>query len=77
MRKPHLKAGIHTHLDIWARLFKTNYVVSERFVKFSEVNFSNMPIFFDEKKRKAFASLIFSTKNFSVFGYKAVKHLTS
>ena len=38
-----------------------------------------MPIFFVEKMREAFAkaSLIFSTKNISVFGYKAVIHLTS
>ena len=37
-----------------------------------------MPIFFVEKIEKFYsakASLIFSTKNFSVFGYKAVKHL--
>ena len=32
-----------------ARLFKTNDVVSKRFVKFSEVNFSNMQIFIVEK----------------------------
>ena len=37
------------------RLFKTNDVVSSRFVKFSEVNFSNMPIFFVEKMLEAFA----------------------
>ena len=36
----------------WARLFKTNDVVSYRFVKFSEVDFTNMPIFFVEKKCK-------------------------
>ena len=39
-----------------------------------------MPIFFAEKMREAFsakASLIFSTKNISVIGYKVVKHLTS
>ena len=38
-----------------------------------------MPIFFAEKMWEAFAkaSLIFSTKNFSVFGYKVVKDLTS
>ena len=35
--------------SIRARLFKTNDVVSSRFVKFSEVNFSDMPIFFAEK----------------------------
>ena len=29
------------------------------------------------KKCSAKASLIYSTKNFSVFGYKVVKHLTS
>ena len=28
-------------------------------------------------EKLAKASLIFSTKNFSVFGYKVVKHLTS
>ena len=33
----------------WARLFKINDVVSKRFVKFSEVNFSNMQIFIGEK----------------------------
>ena len=31
---------------IWARLFKTKDVVSLRFVKFSEVTFSNMLFFF-------------------------------
>ena len=40
-----------------------------------------MPIFFVEKNVRSFcsakASLSFSTKNFSVFGYKVVKHLTS
>ena len=65
----------------WAPLFKTNDVVSKHFVEFLEVNFSNMPIFFVEKNVRSFcsakASLIFSTKNFSVFGYKVVKHLTS
>ena len=38
-------------------------------------------IFFVEKNVRSFcnakASLIFSTKNFSVFGYKVVQHLTS
>ena len=32
-----------------ARLFKTNDVASKRFVKTSNVNISNMPIFFVEK----------------------------
>ena len=41
-----------------------------------------MPIFFVKKMREFFqqtakASRIFSTKNFSVFGYKVIKHLTS
>ena len=66
---------------IWAHLFKTNDVICYRFIKFSEVNFSNMPIFFVEKLREAFALQkllsFFSTKNFSVFGYKVVKHVTS
>ena len=38
-----------------------------------------MPIFFVKKMWEAFtakASLIFSTKNISVFDYKALKHLT-
>ena len=34
---------------IRARLFKTNDIVCSRFVKFSEVDFSNRPIFFVEK----------------------------
>ena len=38
-----------------AQLFKTNDAVSSHFVKFSEVNFSNMPIFFVEKMLEAFA----------------------
>ena len=53
----------------WTRLFKTNDVV-----KFSEVNFSIMPIFFVEKcEKSAKAFLIFSTKSISVFGYILVK----
>ena len=43
-----------------------------------------MPIFFVEKKVRSFcteafakASLIFSTTNFSVFGYKIIKHSMS
>ena len=40
-----------------------------------------MLIFFAEKNVRSFcnakASLIFSTKNISVFGYKIVKHLTN
>ena len=44
-------------------------------IKISNLNISNKPIFFVEKMCEA--SLIFSTKNFSVFGYKVVKHLTS
>ena len=38
-----------------ARLFKTNDVVSKRDVKISNVNISNMPIFFVEKNVEAFA----------------------
>ena len=49
-------------------------------MKFSEVNFSDMLIF--EKNVRSFCSakalfFFFSTKNFSVFGCKVVKHLTS
>ena len=70
------------NLLIWARLFKTNNIVSYHFVKISNVlNISNMPTFFVEKSEKllhiAKASLVFSTKNISVFGYKVVKHLMS
>ena len=40
--------------------------------------FSNMPIFFCWKNVRSFCtSLIFPTKNISVFGFKAVKHLMS
>ena len=39
--------------------------------------FSQICQYFLLKRCIAKASLIFSTKNFSVFGYKAVKHLTS
>ena len=65
---------------LWAHLFKTNDFVRLRFVKISNIIMSNMPIFFVDKIREAFAvqaSLIFSTKNISVFGYKVIKHLTS
>ena len=59
----------------WARLFKINDVVS------GEVNFSNMPILLLKKCVKLLhcksLSHFFSTKIFSVFGYKVVKHLTS
>ena len=68
-------------LFIRAWLFKTNDIVSKRVVKISNLNISNKPIFFVEKMCEAFAnakaSLIFSTKNISVFGYKVIKHLTS
>ena len=36
-------------LQFWAWLFKTNDVVSLRFVKISNINISNIPIFFVEK----------------------------
>ena len=56
----------------WARLFKINDVVS------GEVNFSNMPILLFKKCVKLLQLIsFFSTKIFSVFGYKVVKHLTS
>ena len=42
-------------LNIWARLFKTNDVVSKRDVKISNVDISNMPIFFMKKMWEAFA----------------------
>ena len=49
------------------------------FTRNHHLNFSNMPIFFVEKNVRSIAkaSLIFSTKIFSVFGYKVIKHLTS
>ena len=61
---------------IRARLFKTNDVDS--FVKISKVNISNKPILFVEKFEKLLQCKSFShfsAKNFSVFGYKVVKHL--
>ena len=55
--------------EVWVRLFKTNDVVY----------ILNLPIFFIEKNVRSFcsakASLILSTKNFSVFAYKGVKQL--
>ena len=64
-----------------ARLFKTNDIVSKGFIKISNVDISNMPVFFVEKNVRNFctakASLIITTKNFRVFGYKVVKHLMS
>ena len=65
-----------------ARLFKTNDVVSLHFVKISKVKISNICQYFLLKKCEkllhcAKASLSFSAKNFSVFGYKVVKYLTS
>ena len=69
------------NFQIRARLFKTNDIVSKRVVKISNINISNMPIFFVEKNVRSFcsakASLILSIKNISVFGEKVVKHLTS
>ena len=80
----HNKPGkqIHTFpVNTWVQLFKINDVVNYRFVNMSNVNISNMPVFFVEKYVRNFcsakASLILSTKNISVFGYKVVKHLTN
>ena len=42
-------------LQSWVRLFKTNNVISQRDVKLSNVNISNMPIIFVEKMWEAFA----------------------
>ena len=47
----------------WVRLFKTNDNNSKRFVKISNVNISNKPIFLVEKMCSGKASLIFSTKS--------------
>ena len=58
-----------------AQLFKTNDLVSKRFVKISNLDILNLPIFFVVCTAKA--SLILSTKNINVFGYKVIKHLTS
>ena len=54
---------------------KTNDLESSRFVKISNVNISELPIFFVGKKCEKLS--FFSTKNISVFGYKVVKRLTS
>ena len=73
------KASDFCHSRAW--LFKTNNVISKCFVKISDVNIWNLPIFFVEKNVRSFCSakvsLIFSTKNISVFGYKVIKHLMS
>ena len=52
------------HIQIWARLFKTNDVVSKRFVKISNINIWINPIFFVEKMWEAFA---LHCKSFSQF----------
>ena len=52
------------------RLFKTNYVVSLRVVKLSNLNFSNMPIYFVGKMWEAFALqklLLFIQQKISVY----------
>ena len=71
--------ALPAYIYTWARLFKTDDVVS--FVKFSEVNFSNMPIFFLQKCGKLLQCKSFShffKKNTNVVGCKVVKHeLTS
>ena len=66
-----------------ARLFKTNDVVSLRGVKISNVNISNIPIFFVEKKKKKREKLLqckglphIFQQILCVFG-NVVKHLTS
>ena len=50
----------------------------ERFVKISNIKFEIRQYFLLKKCEKLLqASLIFSSKNIIVFGYKVVKHLTS
>ena len=60
-------------LALWARLFKINDVVVNVSLKFQTLISDIRQYFLSKKCEK----LIFSTKNFSVFGYKVVKHLTS
>ena len=66
------------YLELWTRLFKTNDVVSQRFVKFSEVNFSDMPIFFVEKHVQKLLSF-FQQKYHCVLlqSHKTLNELTS
>ena len=44
-----------SYLELWARLFKTSDVISQRDVKISNINISNMPTFFVAKLWEAFA----------------------
>ena len=65
---------------IRVRLFKTNDVVSERDVKISNVISQICQYFLLKKCEKLLQCKSFShffNKNFSVFGYKVVKHLPS
>ena len=58
------------NLNIWGQLFKTNDVFSKRYVKISNVNNWNMPIFFVEKMWEAFAMqklLTFFQQKLSVY----------
>ena len=71
---------VNNYLYTWARLFKTNDVVN--ILLNFETLISQICQYFLLKNVRSFcsakASLIFSTKNISVFGYKVVKHeLTS
>ena len=60
---------------IWARSFKTNDVVSYRFIKIANANISNMSILFVEKIVRSFCtekvSIISSTKIISVLVIKS------
>ena len=54
----------------------TTSLVNET-LKFQTLIFQICQYFLLEKCEKLLQSLIFSTKNISVFGYKVLKHLTS
>ena len=62
------------NVNAWKTMF-------DPYIKISNVNISNMPIFFVETNVRSFcsakASLIFQQKYISVFAYKVVKHFTS
>ena len=60
------------------QLFKINDVVSKRFVKISNVNISNMPIFLLKKFEKLLQCKSFSQLfNKNIFRNRFVKDLTS
>ena len=61
------------YLTAWAQLFKTNDVVSQRFLKIYIEWYANVLIFFAEKMWVAKATHIFSAKNIKILYIESAK----